>query len=263
MLKQDKPVRGGCFRTGSCKEGKRSSEESGSRMRRTIFTLCFGVCAVSALGEVFQMDSRGDAFVEVNQVGDEYKVICTFSPQTKFDSAINAKFNDAKGDSLCKKGIARYLNVGTNDQFSISGLYSAAPVKSDGSKLRYTFAAPVAGCQVETGVAKPKTLPQSVVTDAIPQAQVEKPMPPAVAPNGMPATEKTRKVVQSVSYMSVVKYKEVNGRTSLVSRREYRASDFVSRHEFDELCANEFARVRALGEANLRRVGIFESKRED
>lgn len=245
------------------RKGKEAVKNRGGRMRRTIFTLCFGVCAVSASGEVFQMDSRGDAFVEVNQVGGEYKVVCTFSPQTKFDSAINAKFNDAKGDSLCKKGIARYLNVGTNDQFSISGLYSTAPVKNDGGKLRYSFAVPVTGCQVEFSVAKPKVLPQSAVTDAIPQTQVEKPMSPAVVPNGMPATEKTRKVVQSVSYMSVVKYKEVNGRTSLVSRREYRASDFGSRHEFDELCANEFARVRALGEANLRRVGIFESKREE
>lgn len=232
-------------------------------MRRTIFTLFFGVCAVSASGEVFQMDSRGDAFVEVSQVGGEYKVVCTFSPQTKFDSAINAKFNDAKGDSLCQKGIARYLNVGTNDQFSISGLYSAAPVKSDGDKLRYSFAVPVAGCKVKVGAAKPKVLPQSVVTDVIPQTQVEKPMTPAAVPNGRPAMEKTTKVVQSVSYMSVVKYKEVNGRMSLVSRREYRASDFGSRHEFDELCANEFARVRALGEANLRRAGILESKREE
>ena len=131
-------------------------------MKRMMFTLLFGACAVSAWGTVFQMDRRGDAVVEVDKVGGEYKVTCTFSPQTKFDSAVNAKFNDARGDSLCKRGLACYLNVGTNDLFSVSGLHVLAPVKRDGDKLHYSFAVPVDGCKVEAGAAKPKVAPKPV-----------------------------------------------------------------------------------------------------
>ena len=94
-------------------------------------------CAVSAWGEVFQMDRKGDTIVEVQKSANEYKVTCKFRPQTKFDKAINAKFNDAKGDSLCKKGLARYLKVATNESLTVSGLYSAAPVKTVDERLCY------------------------------------------------------------------------------------------------------------------------------
>ena len=243
------------------------------RIRLTL-TVLWGACAVSSWGSVYQMGPRGDAKVEVNKVGGELKVICTFSPQTKFDSAINAKFNDAKGDSLCKKGIARYLNVGSNDLFSISGLYSAAPVKKDGGKLRYSFAVPVAGCRVVAGSAKPKIVSRQAVKNA-PKAtnvnrrvqsalvktnaasQTEKVPLPAVEPKVTPSKATTTKIVRSASYMSVVKYKEINGQREVVSRREYHGSDFGSRQEFDQLCAKEFARIRALGEENLRAVRNF------
>lgn len=240
-------------------------------MKRVILALSLGACVVSVWGKVFQMDSRGDAVVEVNKVGGEYKIVCTFSPQTKFDNAINAKFNDAKGDSLCKKGIARYLGVGTNDQFSISGLYSVAPVKNNGGKLRYAFAVPVSGCKVEVGAAERKVVSKSqnksapvvacvapptkvlpVKTNVVPRT--EKAVKPVPMTSGEAAKAPAAKVVRSASYMSVVQYKEVNGRRSMVSRREYRGCDFKSREEFDQLCANEFARVRALGEKNLRAV---------
>ena len=241
-------------------------------MRQVLVTLFFAVCAVSARGKVFHMDSRGDAAVEVNESGGEYKVICTFSPQTKFDSAINAKFNDAKGDSLCKKGIMRYLNAGTNDFLSISGLYSLAPVKNCGGKLRYSFAVPVAGCKVMVGAAKPKAVHETAVgsipatTSVTPKAQVspvapisfpkllQPPVKPANRPRATPSGEKTTNVVRTASYMSVVKYREVNGCRSVVSRREYRDSDFESRQEFDRLCASEFARIRDMGEENFRAV---------
>ena len=242
-------------------------------MRQVLFTLFFGACAVSAWGKVFHMDSRGDATVEVNKVGGEYKVICSFSPQTKFDGAINAKFNDAKGDSLCKKGIMRYLNAGTDDLLSLSGLYSAAPVKSTGGKLHYSFAVPVSGCKVMAGTAKPKMASKPIArnvpaaTKIAPKPQVSpvasvavpellkpvKPKPadwPSVAPSG----PKTTKTVRTASYMSVVKYREVNGCRSVVSQREYRDSDFGSQQEFDRLCASEFARIRDLGEENFRAV---------
>ena len=182
-------------------------------MRRVVLlVLILGACTVSAWGKTFQMDRRGDAVVKVDKVGGEYKVTCTFSPQTKFEDAINAKFNDARGDSLCKRGLARYLNVGTNDLFTVSGLHLLAPVKQDGDKLRYSFAVPVDGCKVEVGAAKPKVVPQPVVTNVVPQAvapsiqtnvnsQVQTPSvqtnaaPQAVAPsiqtNAAPQVEKT------------------------------------------------------------------------
>ena len=225
-------------------------------MKRMVFSLLFGACAVSAWGTVFQMDRRGDAVVEVDKVGGEYKVTCTFSPQTKFDSARNAKFNDAKGDSLCKKGIARYLGVGADDAFSVSGLYSAAPVKKDGGKLRYSFAVPVAGCRIEGVAARQKAVSGTVVpsTPKVAAATpVKVPSVPKVAAVA-PAKPQAGKVVRSVSYMSVVKYKEVNGSRSVVTKKEYRGSDFKSREEFDQFCARELARVRALGEQNIRAV---------
>ena len=129
---------------------------------RAFFVLILGACTVTVWGKTFQMARRGDAVVKVDKVGGVYKVTCVFSPQTKFDDAINAKFNDARGDSLCKRGLARYLNVGTNDLFSVSGLHVLAPVKRDGDKLHYSFAVPVDGCKVEAGAAKPKVAPKPV-----------------------------------------------------------------------------------------------------
>lgn len=239
-------------------------------MRQVLVTL-FLSCAVSAWGKVFYMDSLGDAAVEVNKSGGEYKVICTFSPQTKFDSAVNAKFNDAKGDSLCKKGIMRYLNAGTNDLLSISGLYSLAPVKNCGNKLRYTFAVPVSGCKVVAGAAKPKEVSMPIAKNVLAATNVAlkarvspvapiscpkllQPVKHTDLPNALPSEAKTTSVVRSTSYMSVVKYREVNGCRSIVSQREYRDSDFGSRQEFDRLCASEFARIRDLGEENSRAV---------
>ena len=105
-------------------------------------------CAITAWGDIFQMDRKGDAIVEVRKSANEYKVTCKFRPQTKFDKAVNAKFNDAKGDSLCKKGLARYLKVATNEVLTVAGLYSAAPVETVGERLCYSFGVPVSGCKV-------------------------------------------------------------------------------------------------------------------
>lgn len=135
----------------------------------------------------------------------------------------------------------RYLNAGTNDLLSISGLYSVAPVKNVGGKVRYAFAVPVAGCEIMVGAAPPKTVPGTAVNDV------------PVVTNAAPGAQES-KVVRSASYLSVVRYKEVNGRRSVVSQREYRDGDFGSRQEFCRFCASEFSRVRDLSEENFHAV---------
>lgn len=246
-------------------------------MKIMIMGLTIFSCAVVACGEVFQMDRKGDAIVEVQKSGEEYKVTCSFSPQTKFDKAINAKFNDAKGDSLCKKGLARYLNVGTNETLAVSGLYSAAPVEGVGGRLCYSFGVPVSGCsilevevkseqpveaskpdvEVEPQLEQPGDLPK-------PDGEVEvKPEQPDEQPDEQPkmdgadlepSKEPTNAAARKTSYMCVVKYREINGKRKEISHREYRRRNFKSMKEFDRFCQAEFARVRAKGEANLRAV---------
>ena len=243
-------------------------------------------CAITVFGETFQMDRKGDAIVEVQKSGNEYRVTCKFRPQTKFDKAINAKFNDAKGDSLCKKGLARYLKVATNESLTVAGLYTAAPVETEGERLCYSFGVPIAGCKVTKAEAKPKpavepkkpavvaeakpkpaveTNKPAVVAESKPQPSVEtkkpeaKPQPsvetnkPAVIDSETPKTL-TKVEVKSSSFLCVVKYKEVNGERQTISHREYRGPNFKSPKEFDQFCQKEFARIRALGEANLRAV---------
>ena len=263
-------------------------------------------CAIAARGDVFQMDRKGDTIVEVQKTANEYKVTCKFKPQTKFDKAINAKFNDAKGDSLCKKGLARYLKVATNESLTVAGLYSAAPVKTVGERLCYSFGVPVSGCKVVKAEAKPKqavepkkpavadatpkpsvepkkpvvadTTPKPsvepkkpavadatpkpsvepkkpVVAEATPKPQVE-PKKPAVIDSETPK-ESTNVLVKTSSFLCVVKYKEVNGERKTISRREYRGHNFKSPKDFDRFCQEEFARIRAQGEANLRAVRNF------
>ena len=218
-------------------------------------------CSLVCRGEMFQMDRKGEATVEVKKSAGEYKVTCRFKPQTKFDKAVNAKFNDAKGDSLCKKGLARFLNVATNETLVVSGLYSAAPVKTEGEWLCYSFGVSVSGCSVEKVVAKSK--PQAVLekqaiailetsqrkTNAVPVQKVQE-----TNQQGVVTASKTVRVVRSSSYVCVAKYKEVNGNRALVSKKEYKGCDFKNRKEFDQFCKQEFARVRAVGEANLRAV---------
>ncbi len=228
-------------------------------------TVC--ACAITSWGEIFQMDRKGDTTVEVRKSANEYKVTCKFRPQTKFDKAINAKFNDAKGDSLCKKGLARYLKVATNESLTVSGLYSAAPVKTEGERLCYSFGVPVSGCSVLKVEAKPKP-PVEPKKPAV--AAEVKPKPPAVpkkpaavdsetpkAPAKAPTKATTNVVAKTTSFLCVVKYKEVNGERKTISRREYRGHNFKSPKEFDRFCQEEFARIRALGEANLRAVRNF------
>ena len=228
-------------------------------------------CAIAARGDVFQMDRKGDTIVEVQKTANEYKVTCKFKPQTKFDKAINAKFNDAKGDSLCKKGLARYLQVATNESLTVAGLYSAAPVKTVGERLCYSFGVPVSGCKVHKAEAKPKQTVEPkkpAVAEATPKPQAE-PKKPAVAestpkPQAEPKKpavidsetpkESTNVLVKTSSFLCVVKYKEVNGERKTISRREYRGHNFKSPKDFDRFCQEEFARIRAQGEANLRAV---------
>jgi len=216
-------------------------------------------CAIAAWGDVFQMDRKGDAIVEVQKSANEYKVTCKFSPQTKFDKAVNAKFNDAKGDSLCKKGLARYLKVATNEVFTVAGLYSAAPVVAEGEKLCYSFGVPVSGCKVQKADVKLQQQgePQkpAVVLDAKPSPPVV-PNKPAVIDSETPK-ESTNAVAKTSSFLCVVKYKEVNGKRKTISHREYQGHNFKSPKEFDRFCREEFARIRAQGEMNLRAVRNF------
>ena len=209
-------------------------------------------CALVAWGEVFQMDRKGDATVEVKKSANEYKVTCRFSPQTKFDKAVNAKFNDAKGDSLCKKGLARYLKVATNETLAVSGLYSAAPVETEGGRLCYSFGVPVSGCKVLKVEVKPKPTvasesPGAVVddeskqddesvkpdigVDVKPKQVIEPEKPDVIAPEA--SKETTNIVARTSSFLCVTKYKEINGERKTISHREYQGRNFKSMKEFD------------------------------
>lgn len=241
----------------------------------TAFALAF-----SARAEVFQMDRKGDTVVEVRKSGNEYKVTCKFKPQTKFDKAINAKINDAKGDSLCKKGLVRYLKVGTNETLTVSGLYSAAPVKTAGERLCYSFGVPVSGCKVVKTVAKPNPpaelkKPAAIAEDRPARAGESKAAPEvaetglkrALAPERGAAVdselpkempkEATNAAVRTTSFLCVAKYREINGERRTISRREYQGRNFSSPKEFERFCQAEFARIRAQGEANLLAVRKF------
>ena len=217
--------------------------------------------ALVSSGEIFQFDRKGETTVEVKKSAVEYKVTCRFKPQTKFDKAVNAKFNDVKGDSLCKKGLARYLNVATNETLIVSGQYSVAPVKTEGERLCYSFGVPVSGCSIEKVVTKPKPLvvpvtpavgiPETLrtTTNAAPVQKVRE-----IKQQEEPTPPKTVRAVRSSSYVCVTRYKEVNGKRAVVSQKEYKGCNFKNRKEFDQFCQQEFARVRAVGEANLRAV---------
>lgn len=233
-------------------------------------------CAITAWGDIFQMDRKGDAIVEVRKSANEYKVTCKFRPQTKFDKAVNAKFNDAKGDSLCKKGLARYLKVATNEVLTVAGLYSAAPVETVGERLCYSFGVPVSGCKVvKVNVEPPKPLvPEKsavVVKDEskqpvasnkpsvcndIEQIQPIEPKKPSAVDSGSPK-DLTNVATKTSSFLCVAKYKEINGERKTISRREYQGQNFKNRKEFEQFCQREFARIRAQGEANLRAVRNF------
>ena len=244
-------------------------------MKTLMIGLAVFSCAISAMGETFQMDRKGESVVEVNKSAGEYKVTCKFKPQTKFDKAVNAKFNDAKGDSLCKKGLARYLKLATNETLTISGLYSAAPVGTVGDMLCYSFGVPVSGCKVAKVEIKPKQVtepPKVAVAEkpamqAKPVVAVPAILQPVTNAVSVPEThevkpEESKKtvvtnVVQTKSYLSVAKYKEVNGKRTTISHKEYQGHNFKSPKEFDKFCQQEFARIRALGEANLRAVRNF------
>ena len=209
-------------------------------------------CAITAWGDVFQMDRKGDAVVEVQKSANEYKVTCKFRPQTKFDKAINAKINDTKGGDLCKKGLARYLKVATNETLVVSGLYSAAPVKTTGERMYYSFGVPVSGCKVLKSEAKPKP-PAEPKKPAVKPKQPVVPKKPAAVDSGAPKGS-TNSVVKTSSFLCVGTYKEINGERKMISHREYRGHNFKSPKDFERFCQEELARIRALGEANLRAV---------
>ena len=233
-------------------------------------------CAITAWGDIFQMDRKGDAIVEVRKSANEYKVTCKFRPQTKFDKAVNAKFNDAKGDSLCKKGLARYLKVATNEVLTVAGLYSAAPVETVGERLCYSFGVPVSGCKVVKVNVEPQKplVPEKsavVVKDEskqpvasnkpsvcndIEQIQPIESKKPSAVDSGSPK-DLTNVATKTSSFLCVAKYKEINGERKTISRREYQGQNFKNRKEFEQFCQREFARIRAQGEANLRAVRNF------
>lgn len=221
--------------------------------------LCAG--AFSVRGAVFQMDRKGDAIVEVVEAGNEYRVTCRFSPQTKFRNDVNARLNDSKGDSLCKKGIARYLNASPKDVISISGQYSKAPVTSVGGKLCYSYGVPLVGCKIEVaGDAKRQEIAPElpvVTTPVTAQAALHEQVAKAVAPEAVDKEDRSnvaKITLKEKTYVCVTRYRETNGRRTMVSQREYRGTDFKSHEEFERFCQDEFARIRAKGEANLKAV---------
>lgn len=240
-------------------------------MKMLMMGLMVVAFAIISRGDVFQMDRKGDATVEVQKSANEYKVKCKFRPQTKFDKAINAKFNDAKGDSLCKKGLARYLKVATNESFVVSGLYSAALVETIGDRLCYSFAVPVSGCKVLKADADTnhnaavntnhtEATENPVVAAGASSKHVVEPKEQAVVDLETPKEapkESTSAVVRTSSFLCVAKYKEVNGTRKTISRREYQGYNFKSPRDFDRFCQEEFARIRAQGDANLRAVRNF------
>lgn len=229
-------------------------------MKTLVFASVVLSCALVSWGETFQMDRKGETTVEVKKSADEYKVTCRFKPQTKFDKAVNAKFNDAKGDSLCKKGLARYLNVATNETLIVSGQYSVAPVKTEREMLCYSFGVPVSGCEVAKVAVRPK--PQVVTEKPTVDISAVAPVMTNAAPghkeqgvsSAEPSQMKAARAVRSSSYVCVARYREVNGKREVISQKEYKECNFKSRKEFDQFCQQEFARVRAVGEANLRAV---------
>jgi len=232
-------------------------------MKVLMVVLTIFSCAIAAWGEVFQMDRKGETTVEVNKSAGEYRVTCKFRPQTRFDKAVNAKFNDAKGDSLCKKGLARYLKISANETLIVSGQYSAAPVETAGGRLCYSFGVPISGCkvsQVETKQKQSVTQEKSVAV-ASTKPQITTNVAPAEGTQELkqeePTLPKSANVVRTSSYVCVAKYTEVNGERTTISHREYQRQNFRSPKEFDQFCQQEFARIRALGDANLRAVRDF------
>ena len=240
-------------------------------MKILIMGLTVISCAITAWGDIFQMDRKGDAIVEVRKSANEYKVTCKFRPQTKFDTAINARFNDAKGDSLCKKGLARYLKVAANESLVVSGLYSAAPVETVGDRLCYSFGVPVSGCKVlktdantnhnvDANTNHTEATENPVVAAGVRSKHVVEPREQAgvgLETTKEPPNESTNLDVRTSSFLYVAKYKEVNGKRKTISRREYQGRNFKNRKEFEQFCQQELAHIRAQGEANLRAVRNF------
>jgi len=220
-------------------------------------------CAIAACGEVFQMDRKGEATVEVVKYCGEYRIVCKFKPQTKFDKAVNARFNDARGDSLCKKGLARFFKVATNETLAISGQYVIAPVETIGERLCYSFGVPISGCKIvnaESRINQPTALEKSTPVASKTSQAITNVTPSKIPREDMqkfPTLPKYTHAARSSSYVCVSKYKEVNGDRRTVSHREYEGRNFKSRKEFDQFCQQEFARIRAQGEANLRAVRNF------
>ncbi|MGN0833462.1 MAG: hypothetical protein ACI4RD_07415 [Kiritimatiellia bacterium] len=220
--------------------------------------------AIAARGEVYPMDRKGDAAVEVKKSGDEYRVVCRFRPQTRFDEAVNARFNDMKGDSLCKQGLARYLKVAADETLVISGQYAAAPVEVTDGRMCYSFGVPIAGCKIAQAKGRAGSpAAAEEPTAAVPKtAQAIMNVAPARKPRDdmqePPALSRSAPVARSASsYVCFTRYREVNGERTIVSRREYDGRNFKSPKEFERFCQQEFARIRALGEANLRAVRNF------
>ena len=179
--------------------------------------------------------SRGEiAFVHLGQMGYLVRIGQAVVGGDLFLSPLDGR--------LVPPRPARYLKVATNESLMVAGLYSAAPVKTVGERLCYSFGVPVSGCKVLKTDTEPK---QPVV-----------PKKPAVI-DSAPQKEPTNVVVKTSSFLCVVKYKDINGERKTISHREYRGHNFKSPKEFDRFCQEEFARIRAQGEANLRAVRNF------
>lgn len=234
---------------------------------KTLIVCSVLFCAFTSWCEVFQMERKGESTVEVAKAGGEYRVTCRFKPQAKFDKAVNARFNDAKGDSLCKKGLARFLKVSKDETLTVSGLYSAAPVETAGGRMCYSFGVPISGCKVAKTRCKQKTPTVTGKRDVVASAHS------SAMPNVVPvrqaqvvkqkdsAQPKAAEAVSSSAYVCVTQYKEVNGKRTTISHKEYDGRNFKSPKEFERFCQQEFARIRALGEANLREVREFGRQR--
>lgn len=73
--------------------------------------------------KVFRTRNPKDpTFVKVIPVDNKLRIICVFPGKTAFAPDKNAKINAAKADSLCRRGISRFIKLSAGMELEISGL---------------------------------------------------------------------------------------------------------------------------------------------
>ena len=73
--------------------------------------------------KVFRTRNPKDpTFVKVIPVDNKLRIVCVFPGKTAFAPDKNAKINAAKADSLCRRGISRFIKLSAGMELEISGL---------------------------------------------------------------------------------------------------------------------------------------------